>query len=230
MELTTKPPYHFTDGALLLIDKPLKYTSFQVVKKIRYLIKAKVGHAGTLDPLATGLLLLGTGKFTKKLQALQGLDKIYTGTIKLGVTTASYDGEKPEENHQSIVHVTEADIVNAAQEFVGSIQQVPPMYSAIKRDGKKLYEYARKGQTILRGAREIEVYEFTITDIQLPFVNFKIACSKGTYIRSIANDFGEHLGVGGFLYRLRRTQIGNYNLEDAWTIEDFTDYCKMEMT
>ena len=226
MELTTQPPYNFKEGALLLIEKPYRWTSFQLVKKVRTLVKQKVGHAGTLDPLATGLMLLGVGKYTKKLEQLQGLDKEYTGTIKLGATTESYDREKPEQNQIKQLSLNEAEIKAATQHFTGSIQQVPPMYSAIKRDGKKLYEYARKGKTILRGAREIEIEEFSISKIDLPFVNFKIACSKGTYIRSIANDYGEQLGVGGYLYDLRRTRIGHYGIEDAWSVKEFEEWMK----
>ena len=229
MDLNTKPPYNFAEGSLLLINKPYEWSSFQVVKKVRHLVKTKVGHAGTLDPLATGLLLLGTGKYTKKLEQLQGLDKEYTGTIKLGATTASYDREQPEENCLETISVTENQILETVKSFVGKNQQIPPMYSAIKRDGKKLYEYARKGKTILRGARQIEIYNFEIEEIEFPFVKFRINCSKGTYIRSIANDFGERLGVGGYLYDLERTAVGNYNLKNAWEINEFEKFVKSSL-
>lgn len=226
MELTTQPPYDFKEGALLLMDKPYEWTSFQLVKKVKYTVREKVGHAGTLDPLATGLMLLGVGKYTKQLETLQGLDKTYTGTIKLGATTASFDREKEEENQVQIDSVTEEAVLDTAKSFIGEQQQVPPMYSAVKRDGKKLYEYARKGKTVLRAARDITISDFKILDIQFPYVYFEIDCSKGTYIRSIANDFGEALGVGGYLYDLRRTRIGDYHLSDAWTVEDFVQHIK----
>ena len=209
-----------------MVNKPYEWTSFQVVKKIRYLVGEKVGHAGTLDPLATGLLLLGTGRYTKQLQHLQQLDKTYTGTIKLGAVTPSYDRETEETNHRPVEHLSEKDIHDLAEKFTGKLEQVPPMYSAIKRDGKKLYEYARKGKTVLRGAREVELTEFSITCIHLPLVTFKISCSKGTYIRSIANDFGEELQTGGYLYDLERVRIGQYNLEDAWSVDEFEDFIK----
>ncbi len=221
MALPTQPPYQFKEGACLLFDKPKDWTSFQLVKKIKYTTKAKTGHAGTLDPLATGLMILCTGKFTKKIEQLQGLDKTYTGRFKIGVTTPSYDGETAEENEQNITPITEQQLMDVAKSFLGQQEQIPPMYSALKQNGKKLYDLARQGKTVERKPRKIDITAFELTDIALPFVSFKISCSKGTYIRSIAHDFGQKLGVGAYLYELRRTRIGPYHIEDAWTIDDF---------
>ncbi len=224
MELNTQPPYQFSEGACLLFDKDLNWTSFQLVKKVKYLTKAKTGHAGTLDPLATGLLIVCTGKMTKQINQIQGLDKVYTGSIKLGATTASYDAESPEEKSEDISHLTEDQIRATAQEFLGDQLQVPPMFSSLKKNGKKLYELAREGVTIDRPPRPIHIFQFDITNIELPFVSFEIKCSKGTYIRSIAHDFGQKLAVGGYLSALRRTAIGQYSIDQAWTIADFEQY------
>ncbi|MBX2846400.1 MAG: tRNA pseudouridine(55) synthase TruB [Saprospiraceae bacterium] len=211
---------------MLLLDKPYEWTSFNLVKKVKYTVKAKVGHAGTLDPLATGLMILCTGKFTKKLTELTGLPKSYSGAFKIGNTTPSYDRETEEENSLPYHHITEDLIRQTADSFLGQQAQIPPMFSAIKKDGKKLYELARKGQEIQREARNIEITTFDITAIDLPFIHFKISCSKGTYIRSIAHDFGQQLGVGAYLHDLRRIQIGDFSIEDAWTVEDFVHHVK----
>lgn len=225
-ELSFKPPYDFVEGACLLFDKPYEWTSFQLVKKIKYQTRSKVGHAGTLDPLATGLMILCTGKYTKKLQLLTGLDKSYIATIKIGATTPSFDRETLEESIQSINHVSADEILVVAQNFIGVQKQVPPMYSAIKKDGKKLYELARKGKEIHREPRDIEITNCEVLSIDLPFITLAIDCSKGTYIRALANDFGNALGVGGYLHDLRRTRIGQYTLEEAWQLDDFIAHSK----
>lgn len=217
----------FISGAMLLVDKPEGWTSFDVVNKIRGTLrhvyqvkKIKVGHAGTLDPIATGLLIICTGKYTPKLNTLQGLGKEYTGEMILGAVTASYDRETPPEESKSFAHLSHADLLSAAQSFVGSIEQLPPMYSAIKKDGKPLYRLARAGKEVEREAREVRIDTFEVTSIDLPTIHFRVVCSKGTYIRSLAHDFGQRLGCGAYLKELRRTQIGDYRVEDAWGLED----------
>ena len=216
------------EGEILLINKPLKWTSFQVVNKIRWLIKSKfnikkikVGHAGTLDPLADGLLIICTGKMTKKIDQFQNLDKIYTGKFFLGATTPSYDLETEVNSVKPINNISEKLISKALESFNGKITQTPPIFSAIKYKGKKLYEYARKGETVKIKEREVLIYEFIITKYQLPELSFLIKCSKGTYIRSLANDFGEKLECGAYLSKLTRTAIGNHLLENSISIEDF---------
>ena len=216
------------EGEILLINKPLKWTSFQVVNKIRWLIKSKfnikkikVGHAGTLDPLADGLLIICTGKMTKKIDQFQNLDKIYTGKFFLGATTPSYDLETEVNSVKPINNISEKLISKALESFNGKITQTPPIFSAIKHKGKKLYEYARKGETVKIKEREVLIYEFIITKYQLPELSFLVKCSKGTYIRSLANDFGEKLECGAYLSKLTRTAIGNHLLEDSISIEDF---------
>ena len=216
------------EGEILLINKPLKWTSFQVVNKIRWLIKSKfnikkikVGHAGTLDPLADGLLIICTGKMTKKIDQFQNLDKIYTGKFFLGATTPSYDLETEVNSVKPINNISEKLISKALKSFNGKITQTPPIFSAIKHKGKKLYEYARKGETVKIKEREVLIYEFIITKYQLPELSFLVKCSKGTYIRSLANDFGEKLECGAYLSKLTRTAIGNHLLEDSISIEDF---------
>jgi len=218
----------FKNGQILLIDKPLTWTSFQVVNKIRGAIKKqfdlkkiKVGHAGTLDPLATGLLILCTGKFTKKIEEFQAQLKEYTGTFTLGSTTPSYDLETAVNEHFSIDHLTEDVIVNATKQFIGEIEQKPPIFSAIKKDGKRLYELARAGETTEIKSRKVSIYTFEITNIDLPKIEFKVVCSKGTYIRSLANDFGKSLKSGAHLSSLRRTKIGNYSVKNAISIDSF---------
>ena len=218
----------FKEGQVLLIDKPLKWTSFQVVNKIRWLIrkeyhikKIKVGHAGTLDPLATGLLILCTGKFTKQIETYQSQEKEYTGTFTLGATTPSFDLETAIDKTFDISGLTQEQIKAATNQFIGDIQQQPPVFSAIKKDGKRLYEFARSGKDVEVPIRTIQISEFEITNIQLPDVDFRVVCSKGTYIRSLAHDFGKALGNGAHLTSLRRTRIGNFLVSDAVSIEDF---------
>ena len=218
----------YKEGKVLLIDKPLNWTSFQVVNKLRWLIKQqfslkkiKVGHAGTLDPLATGLLILCTGKFTKKIETFQAQVKEYTGTITLGATTPSYDLESEIDQTFDISTITSEEIQNATNHFIGEIQQQPPIFSALKKDGKRLYEYARAGEEVEIPKRTITISEFEITNIDLPNVDFRVVCSKGTYIRSLAHDFGKELDNGGHLSALRRTKIGEYSVENAISIEEF---------
>ncbi|RZS99624.1 tRNA pseudouridine(55) synthase TruB [Aquimarina brevivitae] len=218
----------FKDGQLILIDKPLHWTSFQVVNKLRWLIrknfkikKIKVGHAGTLDPLATGLLLICTGKFTKKIESLQGQVKEYTGVITLGATTPSYDLETEIDQTFSLDTITEEAIRKTTHQFIGSIQQQPPVFSALKKEGKRLYEYAREGVEVDIPTRTVEISEFEITKISLPEVHFRVVCSKGTYIRSLAHDFGKALDNGGHLTALRRTKIGDYRVENGISVVDF---------
>lgn len=210
------------EGHVFLIDKPLDWTSFDVVNKIRWNIrkaynlkKIKVGHAGTLDPKATGLLLVCTGKWTKRIDEFQAQEKTYTGTIKLGVTTPTYDLESEEDQTFPTEHITEEIIHEATKQFIGEIEQFPPMHSAVKVDGKRLYELAREGQEIERKARKITIHDFRITNINLPFVDFEVNCSKGTYIRSLAFDFGKAVNSGGYLTALRRTKIGEFDVINA---------------
>lgn len=210
------------EGHVFLIDKPLDWTSFDAVNKIRWNIrkaydlkKIKVGHAGTLDPKATGLLLICTGKWTKRIDEFQAQEKTYTGTIKLGVTTPTYDLESEEDQTFPTEHITDELIYETTKQFTGDIEQFPPMHSAIKVDGKRLYELAREGQEIERKARKVTIEEFKITKIDLPFVDFEVKCSKGTYIRSLAFDFGKALNSGGYLTALRRTKIGEFDVINA---------------
>ena len=218
----------YKDGQIILIDKPLQWTSFQVVNKLRWLIrknfgikKIKVGHAGTLDPLATGLLIICTGKFTKRIQEFQGQVKEYTGTFTLGSTTPSYDLETEIDQKFPIDHITEEGIKKTASDFIGEIEQYPPVFSALKKDGKRLYEYARQGEEVAIKPRRITIDDFEITRIDLPEVDFKVVCSKGTYIRSLAHDFGKALDSGAHLSTLRRTKIGSFSVENAITVESF---------
>ena len=220
----------FKAGKILLFDKPLEWTSFQLVNKVRWLIrknfkikKIKVGHAGTLDPLATGLLIICTGKATKKIESLQGQEKEYTGTFTLGATTPSYDLETEVDQTYPTEHLSEEKIREATKAFIGDIQQYPPVFSALKKDGKRLYEYARSGKEVDIPARNVQISEFEITDISLPKVAFRVVCSKGTYIRSLAHDFGKQLESGAHLSSLRRTRIGNYSVEDAHDIDSFVN-------
>lgn len=212
----------FLEGQILLIDKPLGWSSFQSVNKLKWSIrkkfnlkKIKIGHAGTLDPLATGLLLICTGKFTKKIPDFQGQAKEYTGTITLGATTPSYDLETKVDQTFSIDHITQALIEKILPNFIGEIEQAPPIFSALKKDGKRLYEYAREGRDVAINKRKVHISEFEVTRTELPELDFRIVCSKGTYIRSIAHDFGIALGSGGHLSALRRTKIGDFNVDIA---------------
>ncbi|MFK7948424.1 MAG: tRNA pseudouridine(55) synthase TruB [Saprospiraceae bacterium] len=226
-----KPKYDFKAGALLLVDKPKTWTSFDVVNKIRYKLKhtlgvkkIKVGHSGTLDPMATGLLIICTGKFTKKLTDLQGLPKSYTGTIKLGATTASYDAEEKENEIFPIDNITPELIELTRQKFIGRIEQVPPMFSAIKVNGQPLYKKARKGEMVEVKSRTVEIFDFKIKKIEMPFLDFEASCSKGTYIRSLAYDFGKAMDNGAYLTELRRTQVGDFFIEEAWNLEELIAY------
>jgi tRNA pseudouridine55 synthase len=223
----------YKEGKVLLIDKPLNWTSFQVVNKVRWLIKQqfsikkiKVGHAGTLDPLATGLLILCTGKFTKKIETYQAQVKEYTGTIKLGATTPSYDLESEIDQKFDISEISEEDILKNTQQFLGEIQQQPPIFSALKKNGKRLYEYAREGSKIEIPSRAVTIKEFEITKIELPCIEFRIVCGKGTYIRSLAHDFGRSLNNGAHLSGLRRTKIGEFRVEDAISVLEFEKFIK----
>lgn len=208
-------------GRVLLIDKPVQWTSFDVVNKLRYKLRIKkIGHAGTLDPLATGLLIICTGRMTKRIEEFMGLEKEYTGKFVLGQSTASHDLETEVTEEKDISALTHAQIREATRALTGSISQLPPMHSAIKVGGKRAYQFARKGHEIELKHRDVEVREFEITSIALPDVTFRIVCSKGTYIRSIARDFGNALGVGAYLTDLRRTRIGNFRIEDAISIEE----------
>src|SRR5690349_3890068 len=211
------------EGRLLLINKPFEWTSFDVVNKLRYKLKIKkIGHAGTLDPLATGLLIICVGKMTKRIEEYMGLEKEYTGKFVIGQTTPSFDLETEVSEKKDISHITSFQIQEAAKSLTGKIDQLPPMHSAIKVGGKRAYQFARKGKEVELKPREVEIKEFEITGITLPEVAFRIVCSKGTYIRSIARDFGEALGVGAYLSQLCRTRIGNFKLENAQTIEEVT--------
>lgn len=213
--------FDFEAGEVLLIDKPLEWTSFDVVKKVRNAIKIKkVGHAGTLDPLATGLLILCTGKKTKIIDTIQAHDKEYTGTFEIGATTPSFDLETAVEVSGDWRIVTEAHVYAIAQQMQGAQNQVPPMYSALQVNGVRLYKLARKGQEIEIKPRPIDITAFEITAINLPTISFKIRCTKGTYIRSIARDFGIKLGVGAYLSSLRRTKIGEIDVANAYNLED----------
>jgi tRNA pseudouridine55 synthase len=261
----TELPDPFPKGALLLLDKPLGWTSFDVVNKIRYWLikrtgikKIKVGHAGTLDPLATGLLLLCVGDHTRRIEALQGMDKVYTGTLTFGAETACYDLEKPIEPLENINLPTDTDLANVLPQFTGKIEQFPPIFSAIKVDGKRLYSSARKGGEVELTARPVHIHEFTLgplrpvhaDDAARPVQNlsakghpiwqypdfdgglqadFRIVCSKGTYIRSIAHDLGEALGCGAYLSALRRTENGHFSLKDAWSVETLVQLIQQDI-
>jgi tRNA pseudouridine55 synthase len=218
------------DGQTLLIDKPIGWSSFQAVNAIKWSIKRKfnlkkikVGHAGTLDPLATGLLIICTGKFTKRINEFQAQDKEYTGIITLGATTPSFDLETEIDATYPTHHITEALIKKTTNQFIGVIEQIPPIYSALKKDGKRLYEYAREGKEVEIKKREITISEFEITQITEHNLFFRVVCSKGTYIRSLAHDFGKTLGSGAHLSELRRTKIGDFNVNNATTTESFNN-------
>lgn len=221
----------FLNGEILLIDKPLHWTSFQAVNKLKYLLinkvglpkKFKIGHAGTLDPLASGLLLVCTGKFTKRITELQGQAKEYTGTFYIGTTTPSYDLETEIDETFPISHINNALIHETVQQFLGEIDQKPPIFSAIKKDGIRLYEHARAGETIEIASRKTTIHEFEITRIALPEIDFRVVCSKGTYIRSLAYDFGKAMDSGSHLTSLRRTKIGDYDVNKAIEVNDFED-------
>ncbi len=218
---------NFLAGQVLLIDKPLEWTSFDAVKKIRNNIKIKkVGHAGTLDPLATGLLIICTGKMTKSIESFMGQEKEYTGTFTIGQTTPTFDLESEPSEAVAIDHITTEDLEKARLQFLGEISQVPPIHSAIKVDGRRVYELARKGEDVKLKSRQVIISEFELTKVDLPIIEFKVVCSKGTYIRSLANDFGEILGVGGYLSSLRRTKIGEFSVDDAHQLDQLVEYLK----
>ena len=217
----------FEQGQVLLINKPLEWTSFDVIQKLRYIINIrKIGHAGTLDPLATGLLIICTGKFTKKINEFMAQEKEYTGTFMLGATTVTYDRESEPGNQKPFLHLTEEKIKSATESFTGEIQQVPPAHSAIKVGGKRVYELARKGIEVKLEPRKITIKEFEITKIELPIIHFRVVCSTGTYVRSLAKDFGDKLGCGAYLSSLCRTRIGEFLVADAQTVEDIREKMK----
>ena len=225
---------HFVSGTLLLIDKPLEWTSFDVVKKVRNLIKKKlqikkikVGHSGTLDPLATGLLIVCTGEFTKRIEEIQGQEKTYTGQFTLGATTPSFDRETKVNHTFNTAHITKQLLEETTKQFVGEITQIPPIFSALKKDGKRLYDFARENEEVEIKERKVMVHSFEITDINFPEVNFKISCTKATYIRSIVNDFGRALNSGAYLSKLCRTKIGKYNLKDAFSLNEVEEKMKL---
>ena len=213
----------FLEGQIILLDKPLDWTSFQAVNKLKYKLKNefnlpkkfKIGHAGTLDPRATGLLIVCTGKFTKKIQEIQDAPKEYLTEIKIGVQTESYDTEKPEILQQDYSHISEEFIKETLEKFIGEIDQKPPVFSAIKIDGNRAYDLARKGEEVEMKSRKTTIHYLNNIEIDLPFVRFTVGCSKGTYIRSLAHDIGQALGVGAYLTNLRRTKIGDYSVENA---------------
>jgi tRNA pseudouridine55 synthase len=219
----------YLEGQVLLIDKPLTWSSFQAVNKLKYILKRKydlpkkfkIGHAGTLDPLATGLLIICTGKFTKKITEIQAQAKEYTGTITVGATTPSYDLETQIDATFPTEHLNEALIIETTKQFLGEINQKPPVFSAIKKEGKRLYEHARAGEEVEIEARKTTIYEFEITKINLPEISFRVECSKGTYIRSLAFDFGKALNSGAYLSELRRTKIGDYAVVNGINPEEF---------
>ena len=219
----------YADGQVILIDKPLDWTSFDVVRKIRSLIRIKkVGHAGTLDPLATGLLIVCTGKFTKKINEYMGMEKEYTGSFTLGAITPTYDLESEPTDHKDISEISAEKIQEATHLFIGEIQQIPPIHSAIKQAGKPVYLMARKGVDVILEPRKVTIKHFSIEKVEMPKVYFKVVCGTGTYIRSLANDFGKALGCGGYLSSLRRTRIGEFEAANAMDIPAFIEKIKKE--
>ena len=226
--------YNFELGEVLYFYKPYRWTSFDLVRNVTSLIKKhyqfkpKVGHAGTLDPYATGLMILCTGQQTKQIFNYQDLPKVYTGKFKLGETTPSYDRETKVDHTFDISRISEKDIIDTVSQFLGEIEQVPPIFSAIKKEGERSYNLARRGETPKLDARKVTIYDFAITEIDLPFVSFKVKCSKGTYIRSLAHDFGKALNNGAYLIDLERTMIGEIGLKDSMTIEQFTEKLSIE--
>ncbi len=223
--------YNFIEGAVLLVNKPLEWTSFDVVNKIRYALrkalglkKIKVGHAGTLDPLATGLLIICTGKATKTIDSYQAKEKTYTGTLRLGATTPSYDAETKIDETFPIDNLSPSQIETALPKFIGKIEQLPPVFSAIKVDGQPLYKKARQGKEVKIKARQIEIFDLKATRIDIPEVDFEVRCSKGTYIRSLAHDIGKEVQNGAYLTKLCRTKIGEHALSDAWQLEELIQH------
>ena len=222
--------FNFQEGEVILINKPYEWTSFDVVRKIQYTIKfKKIGHAGTLDPLATGLLILCTGKMTKQIEKYQGAEKEYTGEMIVGFTTPSSDLETSPENEKPFLQLTNEQIFAATEQFKGVISQVPPLFSAVKIDGVRAYHHARKGEDKKIEPRQVEIKEFEITAIDLPKISFRVVCTKGTYIRSLVRDFGEVLGTGAYMSVLVRTRIGEFKLDNAWKLEDFLAETKKQI-
>ncbi|WKV11753.1 tRNA pseudouridine(55) synthase TruB [Marivirga harenae] len=220
---------NYNEGKVLLIDKPLNWTSFDVVKKLKFTLKVKkIGHAGTLDPLATGLLILCTGKMTKSIEKYQAQEKVYTGEFTLGYITPSYDLETEPELISETKHLKKEDLEAATLDFVGEINQTPPIFSAVKKDGKRAYSLAREGKEVKLNSRIVTIDEFEITSFENGKVRFKVRCSKGTYIRSLAHDFGQKLGVGAYLSALRRTKIGDFSVDDAENLNDFVKKNKVD--
>jgi len=220
--------FDFVQGAVLLIDKPAEWTSFDVVNYMRSLIrkaynleKLKVGHAGTLDPLATGLLIICTGKKTKEIDNYQGMDKVYVGSMKLGATSPSFDTETEPDEYFDISQLNEKNLQKATKQFIGEIEQIPPVYSAVKIEGKRAFDYARKEKEVKLKSRKVKIHDFNLLNINPPDIDFAVSCSKGTYIRSLVHDFGKSLNNGAYLTALRRTQIGQFKVSDAYTIEAF---------
>lgn len=222
---------YFQEGRVLLIDKPLHWTSFDVIRKMRNIIGIrKIGHAGTLDPLASGLLIICTGRFTKKINEYMAREKEYTGHFVLGATTPTYDLESKPEHFKSYDHITRDEIQKAAARLTGEILQTPPAHSAIKIEGKRVYELARQGKEVKMEKRPVTISEFEITVVNLPDVSFRVVCSTGTYIRSLANDLGEELGCGAYLGSLCRTRIGEFHLKDAYSLESFEEFAREKLT
>lgn len=220
MHAGVKSSLNFEEGEIILVNKPLDWTSFDIVHRVRAMFDIKkIGHAGTLDPKATGLLILCTGKMTKQIDTFTGWDKEYTGTFSLGAVTKSFDTESEEIENKEFAHITESEIVQVFKRFTGIQQQLPPMFSAIKMNGRRLYKDARKGKEIERPTREVDIKEFEMTSFHLPLVGFRVVCSKGTYIRSLANDIGAALGCGAYLKQLTRTRIGEFHVNDALPVE-----------
>ena len=216
--------FDLAEGQVLLVDKPTGWSSFHIVNVIKRITKAKVGHAGTLDPLATGLLVLCTGKMTKTITQYIEDDKEYETTFYIGATTPTFDREQDVDQTWDISHITDDQVRQAVKELTGDIEQIPPIYSAIKTNGKEAFKMARKGHDVVMQPRQVTVSEFEILKIELPKVYCRITCSKGTYIRSLARDLGEKLGVGGYMYELRRTRSGNFKLADAWNLDSLCKY------
>jgi tRNA pseudouridine55 synthase len=215
-------------GAVILVDKPLRWTSFDVINKLRRPLKAKLGHAGTLDPLATGLLIVCTGSYTKRITEYQQLPKEYTGIIQLGAVTPTYDLESEPQDFKPLDGITEEMLLEATRQFTGPILQTPPIHSAIKKDGKRAYELARAGKEIKLEPRPVTINAFELTTIELPEVHFRVTCSTGTYIRSLAHDYGQVLGCGGYLKSLRRTKIGPFSVDDALSVEQWLEHITEE--
>lgn len=221
-------PAELKAGGVILVDKPYKWTSFDAINQIKINLRAKIGHCGTLDPLATGLLICCTGDMTKQISSYQQLPKEYTGIIHLGAITDTYDLESTPHSEKPFDHITQSDIDAVVKKFTGDIMQTPPIHSAIKKEGKRAYDLARAGKEVVLDARPVTIGELEITKVALPEVHFRVLCSTGTYIRSLANDIGKELGCGGYLQALRRTKIGNFNADDALTPPQWKEYWMTE--